>query len=183
LLDILSFLPWDVITNATTALLSGQTPIPADQLINQVDSNGSLATTGTVGAIGAIGTLVYKFVSDRKSDLDTVSKGSVTDKMIFNEVIENLGYFVQYLEIERQIDLLEKKNPTMTRAQIKGMLYDENTEETIGVHRARFMNTIIDTFHKYYGTTLGTTEINNFTNDPKKILNQTLSLVKDKTGN
>lgn len=184
MLDFLfNFLPLDLIANATQALIAGQSTVPADQLVNQVDANGSIATTGIVGTIGAIGTLAYKFIADRKNDLDVVSKGSVTDKLIFNEVIENLGYFVQYLEIERQIDLIEAKNPTFTRAQVRAMVFDELTNETYSVHRAKFMNSVIDTFHKYYGQNLESAQINNFTNDPKKILNQTLSLVKDKTGN
>ncbi|MGN6346716.1 MAG: hypothetical protein ACTHME_03335 [Candidatus Nitrosocosmicus sp.] len=183
MLDFFNFLPWDIIANTTQSLLtnSGGT-IPTDQIVSQVDANGGLATTGTVGAVGAIATLAYKFVTDRKSDLAVVSKGSTVDKMLLNEIIENLGYFVQYLEQEQQMDLLELENPSLTRAQIKDLVFDKLTKETYGVHRAKFMKSVVDTFHKYYGNTLESTQINNFTNDPKKILNQTLSLVKDKTG-
>ena len=174
----------DVIANATQNLISGQTTIPTDQLINQVDTNGSLAATGTVGSVITAGVLTAKhFLIDRKTDSDLASTGSVVDKMLFNEIIDNLRLAKEKAEIEKLIQTLATDNPTLTLVQIYDTIIDKTTKETIGMKLGKANNAIIDAYSTYYGAPLNSGEINNYTNNPKKILNETLALVKDKTGN
>jgi len=195
LFDLFSLLPWwDIITNATNQLLTQSpadtiAPIAAQQLTekagqvaDQVSTNSDAITGTTIGLVGTVGTLAYKFITDRKNDLDVVSKGSVTDKMIFNEVVDNHRIMMEYFKIELEIQAIEIDNPTLTRAQISDMVYDKATKETYGMRKAKFMRGAVEEFNKYYGGVLSTGEIYNYTKNTKQILNSTLNLVKDKTG-
>ena len=180
LLSIL--LPLDVIANSTQSLVAGSGVIPADQLVSQADTSSSLSAGGITATVAALGGLAYKFITDRKNDLNIVSKGSVTDKLIFNEVIDNLRLFVEYCKLEKKEMDLMLENPSFTALQIQDIIIDKGTKETVGVRKARYFNSIIEQFEHYYGNTLSTEQINNYTNNPKQILNSTLNLVKDRTG-
>lgn len=157
------------------------TGIP-QQVATQIQDNSTAVTAGIGGLIATAVGVVAKTVIDRKNDLDVVSKGSVTDKIIFNEVIDNFGVLIDFFKIEKEIQLVQTRNPNLTIMQVYDTVADETTKETYGQRRAKYMKQAIDDFIKYYGgSTLSSSDINNYSDNPKKILNQTLNLVKDKT--